>query len=102
MQQPTPAQPAASAPGGPNPPCEVGRTHPRDRHRMRPLDGSPGVWFCSRHNLYATVVEPGVAAGLDRNDPFPVPLPDGSPAIVVRHGDDRLGGVLIYYRAADG
>ena len=41
---------------GPNPLCEIGRTHPRDRHRMKPLEGHPGIWECPRHDMYATIV----------------------------------------------
>jgi len=89
------SQPQPSA--GPNPFCEVGRTHPRDRHRMRPLADHPGVWQCPRHDLFAQVVAKETADGLDRGDPFP--MHDGAEGVVVRHGDDRQGGVLLYYRA---
>ena len=51
---------------GPNPLCEIGRNHPRDRHRMRPVVDHPGVWECPRHDLYATIVSEDVAATLDR------------------------------------
>lgn len=81
---------------GPNPFCDVGRTHPRDRHRMRPVEGHPGVWACARHDLFARVVPKETAAALDRGDPFP--LHDGGEGVVVRPGDERLGGVLVYYR----
>jgi hypothetical protein len=81
---------------GPNPLCEVGRTHPRDRHRMKPLTGYPGVWECPRHDLYATIVPQDVAASLDRGDPYS--MHDGSPGVVVREGDERGGGVILYYR----
>lgn len=87
-------QPASS---GPNPYCEVGRTHPRDRHRMRPLDGHPGVWTCARHDLFAQVVAKETADALDRGDDFA--MHDGGEGVVVRQGDDRQGGVLLYYRA---
>jgi len=86
----------SNASSGPNPYCEVGRTHPRDRHRMRPLDGATGVWTCARHDLFAQVVPKETASTLERGDPFP--MHDGSEGIVVRHGDDRQGGVLLYYR----
>ena len=92
MQSPSQPQPSS----GPNPFCEVGRTHPRDRHRMRPLDGFPGVWECPRHDLYAQVVPKETANGLERGDPFP--LHDGGDGVVVRHGDERQGGMLLYYR----
>ena len=93
----TPTPPATS---GPNPYCEVGRTHPRDRHRMRPLDGVPGVWACARHDLFAQVVTTETGAALERGDPFP--MHDGTAGAVVRHGDERLGGILLYYRAETG
>lgn len=85
------------ASSGPNPLCEVGRTHPRDRHRMRPVADYPGVWECSRHDLYARIVSPAEAERLDRGDPFP--MHDGRPGVVVRHGDERGSGVLLYYRS---
>jgi hypothetical protein len=82
---------------GPNPLCEIGRTHPRDRHRMKPADGSPGVWVCPRHDdMFATIVDKARADSLERGDPFP--MPDGRLAVVVRHGDERGGGVILYYR----
>ena len=87
------SQPQAS---GPNPFCEVGRTHPRDRHRMKPLAGHPGVWECPRHEIFARIVPEEDAAKLERGDPFP--LHDGGEGVVVRHGDERGGGVLLYYR----
>ena len=81
---------------GPNPFCDVGRTHPRDRHRMRPVADQPGVWGCDRHDLFARVIPKEDAASLERGDPFP--LPEGGEATVVRAGDERQGGVLLYYR----
>jgi len=64
---------------------------------MRPLADHPGVWQCPRHDLFAQVVAKETADGLDRGDPFP--MHDGAEGVVVRHGDDRQGGVLLYYRA---
>ncbi|MBA2277657.1 MAG: hypothetical protein H0W06_07810 [Chloroflexia bacterium] len=84
---------------GPNPLCEIGRTHPRDRHRMRPLDGYDGVWVCARHEIFATVVPQETADALERGDAYT--MQDGLAGIVVRQGDERPGGVLLYYRAAD-
>lgn len=81
---------------GPNPPCEIGRTHPRDKHRMKPVVGQTGVWECPKHDMFASVVAKDVAADLERGDPFP--MHDGQPGIVVRAGDERGGGVLLYYR----
>ena len=84
------------ATSGPNPLCEVGRTHPRDRHRMKPVEGQSAVWECSRHDMFATIVDKERADTLDRGDPFP--MHDGRESVVVRHGDERGGGVLLYYR----
>ena len=82
---------------GPNPLCEIGRNHPRDRHRMRPLADHPGVWECPRHDLFATIVPEDIAETLDRGDSYA--MHDGRPGVVVRHGDERGGGVILYYRA---
>ena len=82
---------------GPNPVCEVGRTHPRDRHRMRPTDGFPGVWECTKHGLFATVIPKEQADEIERGDPFP--MHDGSEGIAGRTGDERPGGIIFYYRA---
>jgi hypothetical protein len=82
---------------GPNPLCEVGRTHPRDRHRMRPVEGHLGVWECAKHGLFATVVEKDRAEQIERGDPFP--MHDGGEGVAGRTGDDRPGGVILYYRA---
>ena len=93
MQSPSQPQPSS----GPNPFCEVGRTHPRDRHRMRPVEGQAGVWECPRHDLFARVVDKDEAERLERGDPYP--MHDGAEGVVVRPGDERQGGVLLYYRA---
>ena len=82
---------------GPNPLCEVGKTHPRDRHRMRPVEGHPGVWECARHEIFARIVPLEEAEALGRGDPFP--MHDGGGGVVVRHGDERHGGMVVYYRA---
>lgn len=84
---------------GPNPLCEIGRTHPRDRHRMKPLEGHPGIWVCPRHDIYATIVPQEEADTLERGDAYS--LPDGGSGVVVRHGDERGGGIILYYRAED-
>ncbi len=77
--------------------CEIGRTHPRDRHRMKPLADYPGVWECPRHDLFARVVPKEAADALDRGDPLA--LHTGGEGVVVRVGDERHGGMLLYYRA---
>jgi hypothetical protein len=81
---------------GPNPLCEVGKTHPRDRHRMRPLDGYPGVWHCSKHDLYATVLPEETAEAIERGDSYT--MHDGTEGLASRTGDDRPGGIIFYYR----
>lgn len=81
----------------PNPLCEIGRNHPRDRHRMRPVEGRENVWYCPKHDLYAQVVDSATAAGLDRGDGHP--LPDGSAGTVLRLGDERAGGTIVYVRS---
>ena len=85
---------------GPNPFCEVGRTHPRDRHRMKPVAGQSGVWACDRHDLFARIVDKATADGLERGDA--VEMHDGNPGVVVGSGDERQGGVLLYYRPQGG
>lgn len=82
--------------GGPNPLCEVGRTHPRDRHRMRPVEGHPGVWECPKHGVFATVIPKEQAETIERGDPFP--MHDNQEGVAGRLGDERPGGVIIYYR----
>jgi hypothetical protein len=82
---------------GPNPLCEVGRTHPRDRHRMRPLEGYFGVWFCEKHDLFATVIPKEQAEEIERGDPFT--MHDGAEGVASRTGDERPNGVVLYYRA---
>lgn len=82
---------------GPNPLCDVGRRHPRDRHRMRPVDGHEHVWQCSRHSMFAALVDKETAAAYERGDDYP--MHDGGEGLVVQHGDDRQGGQILYYRA---
>ncbi|MBA2470402.1 MAG: hypothetical protein H0V37_13440 [Chloroflexia bacterium] len=83
---------------GPNPPCDVGRRHPRDKHRMRPVDGFDHVWQCARHSLFARLVDKATAESYERGDAYP--MHDGGDGVVVQHGDERQGGVILYYRAA--
>lgn len=86
----------SSQSSGPNPLCEVGKRHPRDRHRMRPVEGYEGVWRCVKHDLYATVLPDETVAGIDRGDPYT--MHDGAPGVASRPGDERPGGVILYYR----
>jgi hypothetical protein len=82
---------------GPNPLCEVGRRHPRDRHRMRPVEGHEHTWSCARHSMFATLLDKDSADQLERGDAWD--LPDGGDGLVVGLGDERPGGVILYFRA---
>jgi hypothetical protein len=82
---------------GPSPYCEIGRNHPRDRHRMKALDGYDLVWHCDRHSLYAQLIPKDEASAIKRNDEYA--MHDGSEGIVTGHGDERGGGTIIYIRA---
>lgn len=82
---------------GPSPYCEIGRNHPRDRHRMKALEGHELVWECARHSLFARLVDKESAATIKRNDEFT--MHDGSEGLVTGLGDERPGGTIIYYRA---
>lgn len=93
----TSSGPSGQASSGPNPVCEVGMRHPRDRHRMRPVEGYPHVWVCQRHSIFAQLVEKDIADTLERGDEYA--MHDGGAGLVVRHGDERQGGVIVYYRA---
>jgi hypothetical protein len=86
----------ASTSSGPNPLCEVGRRHPRDRHRTRPVEGQEHLWYCSRHSIYAQLVDKEVADAYARGDDYA--MPTGGAGIVVQHGDERQGGVILYFR----
>jgi hypothetical protein len=88
---------SSSSSSGPNPLCEVGRRHPRDRHRMRPVEGLEHVWTCARHAMFAQLVDKETADALHRGDDFV--MHDGETGRVEGHGDERQGGILLYYRA---
>jgi len=81
---------------GPSPYCEIGRNHPRDRHRMKPLEGHEFVWACARHSLFAQLVDKDAAQTIKRNDDFT--MHDGSDGLVTGLGDERPGGTIVYYR----
>jgi len=85
------------ASSGPNPPCEIGRRHPRDKHRTRPVDGFDHVWECAKHSMFAQLVDKEAAEALERGDDYT--MHDGGQGIIVQHGDERQGGVILYYRA---
>ncbi len=82
---------------GPSPYCEIGRNHPRDRHRMKALGGHDLVWQCARHSIFAQLVDKERAQEIKRNDDFP--MHDGAEGLVTGLGDERPGGTIIYYRA---
>lgn len=81
---------------GPNPPCEVGRRHPRDRHRMRPVDGQDKLWYCSKHGMYAWLVEKEEGDNAERGSDRE--LPNGVTGTVMGTGDERQGGIVLYVR----
>jgi hypothetical protein len=64
---------------------------------MRPTEGFPGVWECTKHGLFATVIPKEQADEIERGDPFP--MHDGSEGVAGRTGDERPGGIIFYYRA---
>lgn len=63
---------------------------------MRPVEGFPGVWTCSKHDLFATVVPKEQADTIERGDPFT--MHDGTDGVASRAGDERPGGMILYYR----
>ena len=64
---------------------------------MRPLDGFPGVWFCPKHELYATVLAEDAADHIERGASYT--MHDGKTGVAGRTGDERPGGIVFYYRA---
>jgi hypothetical protein len=55
------------------------------------------VWACAKHSMFAQLVEKEIAEALQRGDDYV--MHDGETGRVEGHGDERQGGVLIYYRA---
>jgi hypothetical protein len=64
---------------------------------MRPVEGYDNVWVCNRHSMFATLVGKEAAGQLERSDPYT--MHDEGEGIVMGFGDERQGGVLLYYRA---
>jgi hypothetical protein len=64
---------------------------------MRPVEGLDHVWVCAKHSMFAQVVDKETADALQRGDDYA--MHDGETGRVEGHGDERQGGVLIYYRA---
>ena len=86
----------SEVPSIPNPLCEIGRTHPRDKHRMKPVNEYPGVWYCPKHELYATVLPEDEADDIERGSTYK--MHDGTEGVAGRTGDERPGGIVFYYR----
>lgn len=70
--------------------------HPRDRHRMRPVEGADQVWYCSRHGMYAQLVDTETAESAKRGDEW-MQYPDVT-GVIVGLGDERQGGRILYFR----
>lgn len=70
--------------------------HPRDRHRMRPVEGADHVWMCPKHGIYAQLVETEIATAANRGDDWP--HYESIDGLVVRLGDERQGGQIVYFR----
>lgn len=87
---------SSSTNSGPNPLCEVGMRHPRDKHRMRPVEGADHVWLCNKHGIYAQLVDTEIAAAANRGDDWS--HFEGVDGLVVRLGDERQGGQIVYFR----
>lgn len=64
---------------------------------MRPVEGIEHVWACAKHSMFAQLVDKDTADALQRGDDYV--MHDGETGRVEGHGDERQGGVLIYYRA---
>jgi hypothetical protein len=64
---------------------------------MKPVAGAEQTWFCDRHSMYATLVSKTDAEAFERGDSYPTP--DGADGVIVGLGDERPGGVILYFRA---
>jgi hypothetical protein len=65
---------------------------------MRPVDGQEHLWYCSKHAMYATLVDKADADGAERGSERD--LPHGGTGVVMGTGDERPGGVVLYLREA--
>ncbi len=63
---------------------------------MRPVEGQDHLWYCSKHGMYAQLVDKDVAASADRGSSRTVP--NGVEAVVMGTGDERQGGIILYLR----
>ena len=63
---------------------------------MRPVEGQDHLWYCSKHGMYAQLVEKDEAEGADRGSSRE--LPNGVTDVVMGTGDERQGGQIVYFR----
>jgi hypothetical protein len=63
---------------------------------MKPLNEYPGVWYCPKHELYATVLSEDIADEIERGATYV--MHDGTEGVAGRTGDERPGGIVFYYR----
>lgn len=63
---------------------------------MRPVEGQDHLWFCSKHGMYAQLVDKDEANAADRGSTRA--LPNGIEAVVMGTGDERQGGIILYLR----
>mgnify|MGYP006190244759 CR=1 FL=1 len=65
---------------------------------MRPVEGQDQLWYCSKHGMYAQLVERDVADAAGRGSAHA--LPNGLSGVVMGTGDERQGGTVLYLREA--
>jgi hypothetical protein len=63
---------------------------------MRPVEGQEYLWYCTKHGMYAQLVEKDEADGAERGSTRE--LPNGVSAVVMGTGDERPGGSILYLR----
>jgi hypothetical protein len=63
---------------------------------MRPVEGQDQLWYCSKHGMYAQLVEKDEADGAERGSSRE--LPNGVSGVVMGTGDERQGGIILYLR----
>ena len=63
---------------------------------MRPVEGQEHLWYCSKHGMYASLVDKADADAAERGEEQA--LPNGVTGIIVGKGDERQGGMLLYVR----
>lgn len=63
---------------------------------MRPVEGQDHLWYCSKHGMYAQLVDKDEADNAERGSTQT--LPNGVDAVVMGTGDERQGGIILYLR----